>query len=300
MNANTIYTTINEAVLKGLETKGLEWFKPWKAGEHNQPINYSNSKPYRGLNIFMLNAVMIDKGYEFNQWLTYKQAQAKGGQIRKGEKSTDVYFFKIGYQDLKTGKYQDTEPEHGEYRKTFALRFYKVFNIAQADDLDPIPIQEPIKADNEPIDEAQIIVDSYISREKINFRSIDKNRAYYMPKLDIINMPDLETFNDSDSYYKVFFHEIAHSTGHETRLNRPTLLEFQKWGDNTYAKEELVAEISAMYMTGILGLDPEHSLINSQAYIQGWCKYLKDKPKECVNAMQQATKVVDYITKNNS
>ncbi len=108
-------------------------------------------------------------------------------------------------------------------------------------------------------------------------------------------MPKLETFIDADSYYKVLFHELAHSTGHKDRLNRKTLLEVNKWGDTTYAKEELVAEISAMYIVGLLGLEPKDNESNSQAYIKGWCKYLEDKPKECVYAMQQATKVVDYI-----
>ena len=110
-------------------------------------------------------------------------------------------------------------------------------------------------------------------------------------------MPKLETFVDSDSYYKVLFHELAHSTGHESRLNRSGINEVARWGDNTYAKEELVAEISAMYLVGLLGLNPKDSGNNSQAYIKGWCKHLEDEPKECVYAMQQATKVVEFIQK---
>ena len=110
-------------------------------------------------------------------------------------------------------------------------------------------------------------------------------------------MPPLEKFIDADSYYKTLFHELAHSTGHESRLNRKTLTEVANWGDNTYAQEELVAEISSWYLVGILGLQPKDNELNSQAYIKWWCKHLTDKPQECVYAMQQATKAVEYIQK---
>jgi antirestriction protein ArdC len=105
----------------------------------------------------------------------------------------------------------------------------------------------------------------------------------------------LKSFVDADSYYKVLFHELAHSTGHKSRLDRKSLKGVAKWGDNTYAREELVAEISSWYLVGLLGLNPKDNEANSQAYIKGWCKNLKDEPKECVYAMQQATKVIDYI-----
>jgi antirestriction protein ArdC len=108
-------------------------------------------------------------------------------------------------------------------------------------------------------------------------------------------MPMLETFVDADSYYKTLFHELAHSTGHKSRLNRKSMTEIAHWGDNTYAKEELVAEISSWYLVGLLGLNPQDNEVNSQAYIKGWCRELSDKPSECVFAMQQATKVVDYL-----
>ena len=108
-------------------------------------------------------------------------------------------------------------------------------------------------------------------------------------------MPMLETFIDADSYYKTLFHELAHSTGHKSRLNRKSMTEISFWGDNSYAKEELVAEISSWYLVGLLGLNPKDGGGNSQAYIKGWCKNLSDKPQECVYAMQQATKCSTLI-----
>ena len=290
-----IYDKINDQVLEGLEKEGLNWFRPWKSGQANQPMNYSSGKFYKGFNIFMLNFVMVDREYEYNQWMTYKQAQAKGGQVKTGETATDIYFYKVSYHNATTGKYSDTPTgDLNEWRKTFSMRYFKVFNIAQTEGLEPIPVEEFEPTEDQTNEMAKNLSTGYLERESITINPFG-NSASYSPSRDHIEMPSLETFCDSDSYYKTLFHEMAHSTGHETRLKRATLMDVSHWGDNTYSKEELVAEISAMYLVGILGLEPQDSTFNSQAYIKGWCKHLKDKSRECVNAMQQATKVVEFI-----
>ena len=290
-----IYDKINDQVLEGLEKEGLNWFRPWKSGQANQPMNYSSGKFYKGFNIFMLNFVMVDREYEYNQWMTYKQAQAKGGQVKTGETATDIYFYKVSYHNATTGKYSDTPTgDLNEWRKTFSMRYFKVFNIAQTEGIEPLPVEEFEPTEDQTNEMAKNLSTGYLERESITINPFG-NSASYSPSRDHIEMPSLETFCDSDSYYKTLFHEMAHSTGHETRLKRATLMDVAHWGDNTYSKEELVAEISAMYLVGILGLEPQDSTFNSQAYIKGWCKHLKDKSRECVNAMQQATKVVEFI-----
>ena len=290
-----IYDKINDQVLEGLEKEGLNWFRPWKSGQANQPMNYSSGKFYKGFNIFMLNFEMVDKQYEYNQWMTYKQAQAKGGQVKTGETATDIYFYKVSYHNATTGKYSDTPTgDLNEWRKTFSMRYFKVFNIAQTEGIEPLPVEEFEPTEDQTNEMAKNLSTGYLERESITINPFG-NSASYSPSRDHIEMPSLETFCDSDSYYKTLFHEMAHSTGHETRLKRATLMDVSHWGDNTYSKEELVAEISAMYLVGILGLEPQDSTFNSQAYIKGWCKHLKDKSRECVNAMQQATKVVEFI-----
>lgn len=295
MNKSNIYDKINNQVLEGLEKEGLNWFRPWKSGQGNQPMNYSSGKFYRGFNIFMLNFEMVDKQYEYNQWMTYKQAQSKGGNVKTGSKSTDVYFYKVSYQNTKTGEFSDTPTGNlKDWRKTFAMRYFKVFNIAQTEGLEPLPVEEFEPTEDQSGEMAKNLCDSYLKRENISFAPYG-DKAYYSPSRDHIRMPSLEKFCDSDSYYKTLFHEMAHSTGHESRLKRATLMDVSHWGDNTYSKEELVAEISAMYLVGLLGLEPQESTFNSQAYIKGWCEHLRDKSKECVNAMQQATKVVEFI-----
>ena len=313
-NQDKIFKQVNDIVLEGLKRDGMKWFMPWKPGEEFQPMNHSSKTYYKGFNVFMLNAVMTYERYEFNQWLTYKQCKANGGQVNKGEKSTQIYFWKIGYFDQKTEKYlSDKEIKkanlsekivvdgttQNRYKKTFSVRYYNVFNVAQCDGIDPIVFdQSEITKANEPIKVADDLAKSYVDRDgKLRLEHL-QDRAFYNVNRDMVNMPKLESFVDSDSYYKVLFHELAHSTGHKDRMDRKSLTEVSNWGDNTYAKEELVAEISAMYISGMLGLDPKDCDQNSVAYIKGWCKHLSDKPKECLYAMQQATKVVAYIQGN--
>jgi antirestriction protein ArdC len=285
----------------------MAWFKPWKGGQENAPFNLHTKRYYNGFNIFMLNFVMRTEGYEHNQWLTFKQISDKGGKVIKGSKSTEVYFWQIGYLDNKTGKFvpakdikkiNPAEQFEGKdrYRKTFSVRFYKVFNVAQTEGIEPMVKEEVVtEVVNEPNEVAEALVKNYVEKQN-GFKILHReNSAYYSPTRDIVNMPMLKSFVDADSYYKVLFHELAHSTGHKSRLDRKSLKGVAKWGDNTYAREELVAEISSWYLVGLLGLNPKDNEANSQAYIKGWCKNLKDEPKECVYAMQQATKVIDYI-----
>lgn len=304
-----VFSKINNLVIEGLKKEGLSWFKPWKGGDANAPFNLHTNRFYNGFNVFMLNAVMRSEGYQYNQWLTFKQITLRGGKVIKGSKATDVYFWQIGYWDSKLEKYVlpkmvktiNVNEKHGKadrYRKTFSIRMYKVFNIGQCEDIEHKNTDEVVTSvTNESNDIAESLVKRYVESQN-GFKILHGNGgAYYSPSRDIVNMPKLETFVDSDSYYKVLFHELSHSTGHKSRLNRKTLTDVVKWGDNTYAQEELVAEISAMYLVGILGLNPKDNDNNSQAYIKGWCKYLSDKPQECIYAMQQATKSVDYIQK---
>ena len=307
---NQVFERVNKVVIEGLKKQGLSWFKPWKEGQANAPFNLATDRFYNGFNIFILNAEMMDRGYKYNQWLTFKQISDKGGKVIKGSKSTEVYFWQIGYLDNLTGKFvpsnliknKTINPNEkmadgkDRYKKTFSVKFYKVFNIAQCEGIEPKVMDEIVSdVTNKPIEIAENISKSYIDRQgNLKLVHLDDS-AYYSVSNDVVNMPKLNTFVDADSYYKVLFHELAHSTGHKDRLNRKTLLEVNKWGDTTYAKEELVAEISSMYLVGMLGLNPKDNDSNSQAYIKGWCKYLEDKPKECVYAMQQASNVVEFI-----
>ena len=291
---------VKMTLLEGLKKDGLNWFKPWKGGLANNPINNSNGRAYRGMNIFILNAEMRFKGYTSNEWLTFKQCAEKKGSVKKGEKATDVFFWNIGF--IANGKFYKSEQDalnaghdKKDITKTFSLRFYKVFNIDQCENISPRRVAEEI-ADVDPIESAEAIVKGYKTAPKITNSTEDS--AYYAPMKDLVHMPLIGMFKSADDYNKTLFHELVHSTGHESRLSRKGVMNtnlFSKTkGD--YAFEELIAESGAMMLSGIANLNPCDSDTNSQAYINGWVKAVEDaKESAVVSALVQSTKAVDYI-----
>jgi len=312
---NKAQEKVNAIVLEGLKKKGLNWFKPWKAGKVHSPVNWVTQKPYSGVNTFMLNAIMSETSYNTNEWLTFKQCTNANGKVLKGSKASDIFYWQVSYLDRKNGTFTKAQfvkslnlrekitvdgRESDRYLKTFAMSNYKVFNISQCEGLDSkIPQSEDDDTLTfEPIEVADQLVKSYVDRDGKLFIQHKQDGAFYMPSRDMINMPLPETFCDPDSYYKVLFHEMVHATGHESRLNRKTLISnngFKRVGKITYSREELVAEIGCMYMVGFLGLDPKDNDPNSQAYINGWLSNLKKKPQEIATAMTQASKAFDEL-----
>lgn len=292
-----IYEHINNVVLEGLKTDGLSWFKSWT--DNDGPMNRATKTFYKGMNIFWLNFICRSREYSSNQWLTYKQATELGGSVMKGQKSTMVFFYHISYYHKPTDKwYNDTQLKkakiaRSECSKTsFQLRYYNVFNVDQIEGVEPLEIDNASELTESAA--AEYMIGGYVEASGLTYKH-GTGGAYYHPKKDLVNMPEPTTFVDTDSYYKTAFHELAHSTGHEDRLKRQGITDVKVWGDNTYAKEELVAEIAAMYLTGECGLNPKDDHINSQAYLNGWVKKLEDSKHEIVNAMQQASKAVEYI-----
>ena len=180
---------------------------------------------------------MADQGYECNQWLTFKQVSALKGKVIKGQKATDVYFWNIGYFDSVKNVYISSKDAKNiklsertisgslRYRKTYSIRFYKVFNVSQCDGIEPHKIEDKVEVINEPIEVAESLVQEFVEREN-NFKIVHReNKAYYNKTNDFINMPEMNSFIGSESYYKTLFHEMVHSTGHNSRLNRKTLEE---------------------------------------------------------------------------
>lgn len=298
-----IYEHINQVVIEGLEKEGLQWFKSWKDNEG--PINRATKTRYNGINVFWLNWICRSRDYAHNQWLSFKQITDLGGKLIKGSKSTEIFYYTQTFFHKGLNKWFSTEQQlvaagssvaSPEVTKHMVLRYFNVFNIAQTTGIEPLGFDTTEVIPNEA---AETIVDGYCAAQNLRITHDDAS-AYYSPKMDYVNMPEQDTFVCSDSYYKVLFHELAHSTGHSTRLNREGITNISFFGTDTYAKEELIAEISAMYMVGQLGLNPKDDLNNSQAYIKGWVSKLKEHKYECVSAMTQAAKAVEYINKFNS
>jgi len=215
-----VYEIVTDKILEKLSRGVAPWHKPWRGGAAFQPKSFASRKAYRGINVWLLAMAAQDAGYQSPYWITYKKAKLLGGQVRKGEKSTLVVFWKMFEREPETddtGKLQT--------RAGFMLRYYNVFNIEQIDGLDEskLPadaVPEPDKVlDFTPIEHCEQIVEQMPNKPEI--RHSNERRAYYRPMGDYVHLPSREHFENEPEYYAVAFHELGHSTGNKTRLDRP-------------------------------------------------------------------------------
>jgi antirestriction protein ArdC len=273
---NKVYEIITEKIIEKLEKGEVPWHQPWIGG---YPKNLISKKEYRGINVFLLGCQKYSSPY----WVSYKQAQELGGNVRKGEHGTRVVFWKqLNVKD------KDTEEE----KMIPLLRYYTVFNLDQCEGIDEKRIpQTDIRQNFQPIDACERVVNGMQKRPDIRFEEL---RAYYHPGGDFVNMPKKETFDKEEFFYAVLFHELGHSTGHEKRLHRKAQGDWSPFGSESYSKEELVAEMTAAFLCGTCQIE-NTTIDNSAAYIKSWLKKLKDDPKMVVLAGAQAQRASDYI-----
>lgn len=286
-----LYQVITDKILDEIEkTNKLNWVKEWKTkrGTNVFPMNGISKKRYEGINFFLLS--MHD--YSNPYWLTYKQVEQLGGNVRKGEKSTMIVFWKINEYTT-----TNTTTNEEESKKVPILRYYNVFNVEQCENVnikaDEVP--EVQYNENEKIDIAQNIVESYQVREAINYDIKESDRAFYRPSTDSITMPLIEQFNSSQSFYSTFFHEISHSTGHKKRLNRKEVVETSYFGSCDYGMEELTAELTSAFICAEIGISNENTERNSIAYLKNWKNAIKGDKKLFLMASQRASKSAKYI-----
>jgi len=273
---NDVYQIVTDRIIRLLESGNVPWHRPWKGGDQ-WPQNFVSRKVYRGINLFLLNAA----NYPSPFWLTFKQVQALGGQVKKGERSFPVIFWKV----LK-------EESDGETKRIPFLRYHSVFNIAQCDGIHApnVPGVEP-GSKFEPIAKCEEVVSAMPKRPIINHQG---TRACYSPPLDTVSMPDSKLFESSEGYYSTLFHELVHATGHLSRLNRREVTDPIRFGSDPYSREELVAEMGAAFLCGHCGIENK-TIDQSAAYIQSWLGKLKDDRKLVVHAAVQAQKGCDLI-----
>ena len=260
-----IYESITERIIGLLEQGVAPWNKPWKVSR-GLPRNLVSKKAYRGINTFLLHACQ----YESPFWLTFKQAQEAGGHVRKGEKSCPVVFWK-----------QLEIEDEGEEKKIPFMRFYWLFNVSQVDGLKEVPAVE------QQATPATQILAGYPNAPKLKHGMAS---AFYSPSEDEIGMPLPSRFDTEGDYWGTLFHELTHSTGAKSRLDRLTNAQF---GSEQYSREELVAEMGSAFLCGHAGI--ERQLETNAAYLQSWIKALKSDPKLIVQAAAQAQKATDYI-----
>ena len=277
-----VYEIVTEQVIAALEAGTVPWHQPWNA-IGGEPKSLSSRKSYRGVNTFLLSTSAMTAGYDSPWWVTYKQASERGGQVRKGEKSTLVVFWKM---------FKGEDKVTGKDKQIPMLRYFRVFNACQCDDL-KVPA-EPERREHLPIESCETIANGYLTSDNAPSIQFGGDRACFSPSLDQVRMPIPEAFKTAEGYYSTLFHELTHSTGSAKRLARKDLLEMHYFGDENYSREELVAEMGAAMLSGVAGID-QLTVPKSAAYIESWLRGLKGDKKLVVAAAGQAQRAADLI-----
>jgi antirestriction protein ArdC len=279
MSANNAYSQITDRVIELLERGTVPWRKPWRV--QDQPKNLISGKPYRGINTFVLAMAPYESPY----FVTYKQARTLGGYVRRGEKGHPVIFFKWLERER-----QDQQGQQETYRFPIA-RIYRVFNVEQCGGLEskvPQPSPQSFQAHRE----AESIAAGYENPPKVQHGG---QRAFYIPSWDLVQMPTRQSFASAPAYYTTLFHELVHSTGHTSRLNRRAIAEsVTHFGSQEYSQEELCAEMGACFLASECGL-LQAEIEQSASYINGWLGSLKRDKKLVVVAASQAEKATNRI-----
>ena len=281
-----VYNRVTDKIIADLERGNLTWLQPWQAGHKAGPVSRplrAGGIPYRGVNVLMLWAAAIEKGYSCPLWLTYKQASELGGQVRKGEKGSLVVYANRITKTATDDKGADVEIE---------IPFMKGYTVFNAEQIDGLPAH--FYATVQPINNAIERLDSverFFENTKATIRH-GGNRAFYSPSLDFVQMPELASFRDAESYYATRAHEMIHWTRAESRLNRD--FGRKRFGDAGYSMEELVAEIGAAFLCADLAITPE-TREDHAAYVASWLKVLKDDKRAIFTAASHAQKAADYL-----
>ena len=273
------YQEITDRIIAALERGTVPWRTPWRARGHR---NARTDRPYRGINTLVLQMAALERGWNDPRWLTYRQAQAAGGHVRRGEHGTRVVLWKwIEKQD-------SPDPERPEHYPL--LRLFTVFNVRQCRDL-KLP---PLAGDGEgpePLERAEAIAGGYAGGPTVHH---DADGAYYLPAKDEVHLPPRDAFGDAHGYYATLFHELAHSTGHPNRLAREGYETASPFGSERYSREELVAEFAAAFLGSEAGIDPSR-VEQSASYINSWLQALEDDRRLAVVAAGQAQRAADHV-----
>lgn len=241
-------------------------------------VNLVSKKQYRWFNSMLLQRLAGKQGWSKYR-LTYKQAKALGGQVKQWCKGTQVIYYTM-LESKQLNK-------QGERDKIPLTKYYTVFNLSQCEGIEA---PQDTEYDNDILPEAQATIDGYLTREKI--KQVDGEPAY-VPSLDTIRMPAINRFMDTNEFYHTYMHEIIHSTGAAHRLDRLKSTDNTKFWSMEYSKEELVAEVGAAILCNETAV--AWSVANTQAYINSWAKYMKDKPGEVIQAFTKAMKASEYV-----
>jgi antirestriction protein ArdC len=276
-----LYAEVSTRIIAELERGAAPWIKPWAAtASQNVPQNAVTNRPYSGCNVILL-WLARNRGRPTPRFLTFKQAIDTGGNVRKGEHGTKVYFVKqLRVRDTDAG-------EEADEKIIPMMREYTVFNVAQCKNLPeclvsgkPARIRNPGTRDD--------FADDFLRSTRADIRE-GHGEAYYAPGGDFISLPFFEAFKGADHFYNTAFHELAHWTGHKSRLDRDLT---HRFGERAYAAEELVAELGAAFLCAEFGFDGD---VRNAGYIASWIEPLKADKRAFFTACNRASKAAEYL-----
>lgn len=264
-------------LIESISNGTAPWQRPWRKFTLPLPHNPITEKPYRGANSLWLSM----QDFSDSRWMTYKQALENGWQVRKGEKGTLIEYWKIFEE-------QENNENGVEAIKKIRLQQPQVFRavVFNAEQIDHIPPIENKIVDWAPHDAAEAL----LKGSGAFIRHDQQSRAFYRPASDSIHLPHRSQFHDSDGYYATALHELAHWTGHSSRLNRD---QQGAHGSADYAREELRAEIGAYFICATLGIPS--NVQNHASYIDCWCALLQKDHNELFRAARDAARIQDFL-----
>ena len=282
-----IYTRVTDQIIDALEAGVRPWMKPWDAehaaGRITRPLRH-NGAPYAGVNVIMLWSSAVTQGFAAPIWMTFRQAQALGGHVCKGQKGSLVV-----YANTITRTETDEETGEDEERHIPFMKGYSVFNVEQVDGL-PTEFYAVAEPKLDPVQRIER-AEQFFTATNADIRH-GGNQAYYTVTNDHVQMPPFECFRDAESYSATLAHECTHWTRHPSRLDRD--FGRKRWGDEGYAMEELVAELGAAFLAADLGFTPEVRHDHA-AYIGSWLKVLKNDKRAIFTAAGHAQKAADLL-----
>jgi antirestriction protein ArdC len=280
-----IYTQVTNRIVAALETGVRPWMQPWNAehaaGRITRPKRH-NKMPYSGINILILWAAATAQGFSCPIWMTYKQAQELGAQVRKSERGSQVVY---------ANTYTRTETAENGEETEHAIPFLKTYTVFNCEQIDNLPADYYARAESV-IDPIQRIAhaETFFANLNADIRH-GGNRAYYAMSTDHIQMPPFEAFRDAESFYATLAHECCHWSGAKSRLNRDLRGRF---GSHAYATDELVSEICSAFLCADLALTPEPREDHA-AYLQTWLTVLKNDRRAIFTAAAHAERAAGFL-----
>jgi antirestriction protein ArdC len=286
-----LYSRVTNAIVAGLERGVRPWTKPWSAehlaGRISRPLRHSG-EPYSGINVILLWAEAVSRGFAAPIWMTFRQALALGAHVRKGEHGATVVY---------ANRFKRTETDddgRDVEREIPFLKAYTVFNVEQIDGLPAhfYAVAEPTLQSTQRIAHA----DAFFRALEADIRH-GGNSAFYAVGPDYVQLPPFESFLDPEAYYATLAHECTHWTRHPTRLDRD--FGRKRWGDEGYAREELVAELGAAFLCADLGLELQPREDHA-AYIESWLNVLQNDKRFIFSAAAFAQRAIDFLHQRQS